>query len=227
VRHAFASSPGTFENSGIIIEFGSVEALDQDGTWRDRIFPLTYLRKDFEKVEKPSVEDSRRLHMTVKGRKEGSAPVVVCELRLYGEQMVVIVPIPPCDQDAHFAPYSNIMAGPCPQWAFILYVLSIQGPRSATILDSFLDGLLGCWIELENRADRPLQKFAEPKLGLQPWSIYDHGMKSWMVLMVPYIFRWKAKFHPEMDEKAWEAKLRSDTISALKVTMQEMVSRSR
>jgi len=227
VRHAFASSPGTFENSGIIIEFGAVEARDQDGTWRDRIFPLAYLRKDFQKVENSPVEDSRRLHMVVKGRKEGSAPVAVCELRLYDEQMVVIVPIPPCDQDAHFAPYSNITAGPCPQWAFMLHLLSLLGPRSATILDSFLDGLLGCLIELENRADRPLQKFAAPKLGLQPWSIYDHGITSWTALMAPYIFRWKAKFHPEMDEKTWEAKLQSDRISALKITIQEMVSRSR
>jgi len=229
VRHAFASSPGSFEKSSIIIEFSALEARDQDGTWRERIFPVAYLLKDmvFGKDESSPVEGSRTIQMVVKDHKEGSPPVAMCELCLYDEKMLVVVPMLPCDQDAHFAPYSNITARPCPQWAFMLHLLSLHGPRSSTILDSFLDGLLGCVIELENRTDRPLQKFAPPKLGLESWSIYDHGINSWMVLMAPYIYRWKAKFHPEMNEETRGKKLWSDAISALNVTMQEMVSRSR
>jgi hypothetical protein len=226
VRHAFAS-PVSFEKSGIIIEFSALETRDQDGTWRDRIYPIAYLLKDIVTEDSPPVEGLRSVHLSVKDHKEGTPPIAMCELCLYDEQMVVVVPMLPCDQDAHFGPYSNITAGPCPQWAFMLHLVSLQGPRSSTILDSLLDGLLGCMTELENRTDRPLQKYSAPKLGSQPWSIYDHGVNSWMVLMAPYIFRWKATFHPEMDEKAWKAKLLSDAASALKVTMQEMVSRSR
>jgi hypothetical protein len=84
---------------------------------------------------------------------KGLAPITFCGLYLFDERMLVSVPMLPYNRDTYFAPYCNITADA--QWALILHFLVCTGPRSSTILDGFLDGLLGCATELEGRGDHP------------------------------------------------------------------------